>query len=114
VPGHEDARIRRGYELDAAARSDSAGGRPGRGVLESGFRILRALPDADQRRHVSSVAEIKSIPRSTVHRPLLQLRQNRAIELRADGRWAVSPHLLRLAPGPTRSMAYGPELIAPA
>jgi hypothetical protein len=59
VPGHEDARIRRGYELDVAARSDSAGGRPGRGVLESGFRILRALPDADQRRHVSSVAEIK-------------------------------------------------------
>lgn len=37
----------------------------GRGVLESGFRILRALPDADDRRQISSLAELTSIPRST-------------------------------------------------
>jgi len=68
----------------------------GRGVLESGFRIMRALPAADERRQVSSLAEITAIPRTTVFRLLVQLRQNKAVELRADGRWAVSAHVLRL------------------
>ncbi len=70
---------------------------PGREVLESGFRILRALPDADARRQVSSLAEQTSIPRSTVHRLLHQLRRSGAVELGADGRWTVSPHLLEIA-----------------
>jgi DNA-binding transcriptional ArsR family regulator len=67
-----------------------------RGVLESGFRVLRALPYADQRRQVSSLAELTSIPRSTVHRLLLQLQRSGAVELRADGRWAVSLQLLEI------------------
>lgn len=66
----------------------------GRGVLESGFRVLRALPDADERRQMSSLAELTSIPRSTVHRLLRQLRRSKAVELRADGRWTVSPQLV--------------------
>lgn len=69
----------------------------GREVLESGFRILRALPDADEHRQASSLAELTSIPRSTVHRLLRQLRRSKAVELRADGRWSVSPHLLGIA-----------------
>jgi len=71
-------------------------GKGGREVLESGFRVLRALPDADQRRQVTSLAELTSIPRPTVHRLLLQLRRSGAVELRADGRWAVSPQLLEI------------------
>jgi DNA-binding transcriptional ArsR family regulator len=74
----------------------SNGGTGGREVLESGFRVLRALPHADQRRQVSSLAELTSIPRSTVHRLLLQLRRGGAVELRADGRWAVSPQLVEV------------------
>ncbi|MCO5971359.1 helix-turn-helix domain-containing protein [Actinoallomurus soli] len=70
---------------------------PGREVLESGFRVLRALPDADEHRQMSSLAELTSIPRSTVHRLLRQLRRSKAVELRADRRWAVSPHLLGIA-----------------
>jgi len=77
----------------------SNGGTGGREVLESGFRVLRALPDADRRRQVSSLAELTSIPRSTVHRLLLQLRRAGAVELRADGRWAVSPRLVEVAAG---------------
>ncbi|MCO6000069.1 helix-turn-helix domain-containing protein [Actinoallomurus rhizosphaericola] len=69
----------------------------GREVLESGFRVLRALPDADEHRQMSSLAELTSIPRSTVHRLLRQLRRSKAVELRADGRWAVSPQLLGIA-----------------
>jgi DNA-binding IclR family transcriptional regulator len=74
----------------------SNGGTGGREVLESGFRVLRALPDADQRRQVSSVAELTSIPRSTVHRLLVQLRRVGAVELGADGRWWVSPELVEV------------------
>jgi IclR family transcriptional regulator, acetate operon repressor len=69
----------------------------GREVLESGFRVLRALPDADERRQVSSLAELTAIPRSTVYRLLRQLRDSGAVELRPDGRWAVSPHLVEIA-----------------
>jgi IclR family transcriptional regulator, acetate operon repressor len=69
----------------------------GREVLESGFRVLRALPDADERRQVSSLAELTTIPRSTVYRLLRQLRGSGAVELRPDGRWVVSPHLLEIA-----------------
>jgi len=68
----------------------------GRAVLESGFRVLRALPDAQRHRQVSSLAELTSIPRSTVHRLLVQLRRSRAVELRADGRWVVSPQLVEI------------------
>jgi DNA-binding IclR family transcriptional regulator len=75
----------------------SNGGTGGREVLESGFRVLRALPDADPRRQVSSVAELTSIPRSTVHRLLVQLGRVGAVELGADGRWAVSPRLVEVA-----------------
>jgi hypothetical protein len=74
----------------------SEGGEGGREVLDSGFRVLRALPDADRRRQVSSLAELTSIPRSTVHRLLLQLRRSAAVELDADGRWAVSPQLVEI------------------
>lgn len=74
----------------------SEGGEGGREVLDSGFRVLRALPDADRRRQVSSLAELTSIPRSTVHRLLLQLRRSAAVELDADGRWAVSPQLVKI------------------
>jgi DNA-binding IclR family transcriptional regulator len=69
----------------------------GREVLESGFRILRALPEADEHRQVSSLAELTSIPRSTVHRLLRQLRRSNAVELHSDGRWTVSPRLLEIA-----------------
>ncbi|MFI6166452.1 helix-turn-helix domain-containing protein [Nocardia sp. NPDC051052] len=68
----------------------------GREVLESGFRILRALPDADEHRQMSSLADLTSIPRSTVHRLLHQLRRNKAVDIRPDGRWIVSPHLLEI------------------
>ncbi|WP_162186072.1 helix-turn-helix domain-containing protein [Amycolatopsis jejuensis] len=72
-------------------------GDDGRGVLEGGFRILRALPEADERRQMSSLAELTSIPRSTVRRLLHQLRRSKAVDLHPDGRWTVSPHLLDLA-----------------
>lgn len=69
----------------------------GREVLDGGFRVLRALPEADERRQISSLAELTSIPRSTVRRLLHQLRRSEAAELRLDGRWTVSPRLLEIA-----------------
>jgi DNA-binding transcriptional ArsR family regulator len=81
----------------------SSGSEHGREVLDSGFRILRALPDADERRQMSSLAELTSMPRSTVYRLLRQLRHSGAAELRADGRWAVSPQLLGVA-GPAHPL----------
>jgi DNA-binding transcriptional ArsR family regulator len=81
----------------------SSGSEQGREVLESGFRILRALPHADERRQMSSLAELTSIPRSTVYRLLRQLRRSGAVELRADGRWAVSPRLLEIT-GPAHPL----------
>jgi len=94
----------------------STGGKGGREVLESGFRVLRALPDADERRQVSSLAELTSIPRPTVHRLLLQLRRNGAVELRADGRWAVSPRLLEITDraGPLDGIRTGTNRILQA
>jgi DNA-binding transcriptional ArsR family regulator len=94
----------------------SSNGGSGREVLESGFRVLRALPDADQCRQVSSLAELTSIPRSTVHRLLLQLRRSGAVELRADGRWAVSPQLVKVVgrAGPFDGMRTGMNRILQA
>jgi DNA-binding IclR family transcriptional regulator len=94
----------------------SSNGGSGREVLESGFRVLRALPDADQCRQVSSLAELTSIPRSTVHRLLLQLRRSGAVELRADGRWAVSPQLVAVVgrAGPFDGMRTGTNRILQA
>jgi hypothetical protein len=94
----------------------SNGGAGGREVLESGFRVLRALPDADRRRQVSSLAELTSIPRSTVHRLLVQLRRGGAVELGADGRWAVSPELVEVAgrAGPFDGIRTGANRIVQA
>src|SRR5262249_50424334 len=68
----------------------------GRAGLASGVRGLRGLPAGHRHRQVSSLAELTSIPRSTVHRLLVQLRRSRAVELRADGRWVVSPQLVEI------------------
>jgi DNA-binding transcriptional ArsR family regulator len=88
----------------------------GREVLDSGFRVLRALPDADRRRQVSSLAELTSIPRSTVHRLLLQLRRSGAVELDADGRWAVSARLVEITgrAGPLDGIRTGTNRILQA
>ncbi|MDJ1137224.1 helix-turn-helix domain-containing protein [Streptomyces iconiensis] len=66
----------------------------GREVIESGFRVLRALPQSDERRQLSSLAELTRIPRTTVSRLLRQLRRSGAVERAPGGRWAVSPQLL--------------------
>jgi hypothetical protein len=94
----------------------SEGGEGGREVLNSGFRVLRALPDADRRRQVSSLAELTSIPRSTVHRLLLQLHRSAAVELDADGRWAVSPQLVEISgrTGPFNGIRTGTNRIVQA
>ncbi len=67
---------------------------PSRQVLEGGFRVLRALPDADVDRQVANLAELTSLPRPTVYRLLGQLRQIGAVDLGANGRWEVSPSLM--------------------
>ena len=68
----------------------------GRGVLEGGFRVLHALPDAGGVRQVARVAELTGLPRPTVYRLLGQLHQAGAVQ-HQHGRWEVSPGLLRLA-----------------
>jgi transcriptional regulator with XRE-family HTH domain len=73
-----------------------------REVLERGFRVLRALPDSDQRRQAPSIAELTSTPRSTVHQLLLELRRSGTVELPADERWAVSPQRLEMTGQSTR------------
>jgi transcriptional regulator with XRE-family HTH domain len=74
----------------------------GREVLERGFRVLRALPDADQGRQAPSNGELTSTPRSTVHQLLLDLRRSGTVELPADGRGAVSPQRLEMTGQATR------------
>lgn len=71
--------------------------RPSRGVLDSAFLVLRALPYTEQSRQITSLAELTGLPRSTVLRLLRQLRRNGAVDLREDGVWLASPELAGIA-----------------
>jgi hypothetical protein len=81
----------------AQVRPGQAGEGPvPRGVLDGGFRVLHALPEADHARQVASLAELTGLPRPTVYRLLGQLRTAGAVQWRQE-RWELSPALLGLA-----------------
>ena len=67
-----------------------------RTVVDGAFRILRALPDADNDHQVTSLSEMTGLPRPTVYRLLDQLRAADAVTFIGQ-RWRLSTELLGLA-----------------
>jgi DNA-binding IclR family transcriptional regulator len=67
----------------------------GRGVLDSAFRLLKALPEADPDHQIADLARLTGVPRASVYRLLSQLHEVGAVE-RPRGHYVIGQSLTEI------------------
>ena len=68
----------------------------GRGVLDGAFRLLKALPEADNSHQLADLARLTGIPRASVYRLMTQLQEVGAVE-RPHGHYVITQLLADIA-----------------